>query len=66
MYCQHVGMNIIILQIEIFGGFQIENFLNNLEDYQKNLDKVEPWDNTEILKDLDLSIEKYSRLYNQS
>ena len=45
---------------------KIENFLNNLEDYQKNLDKVEPWDNTEILKDLDLSIEKYSRLYNQS
>ena len=45
---------------------KIENFLSHLEDYQKNLDKVEPWDNTEILKDLDLSIEKYSRLYNQS
>ncbi len=43
---------------------KIENFLSHLEDYQKNLDKVEPWDNTEILKDLDLSIEKYSRLYN--
>ena len=42
---------------------EIENFLNNLETYQENLNKVEPWDNTEILKDLDLSIEKYSRLY---
>ena len=41
---------------------EIESFLNNLETYQENLNKVEPWDNTEILKDLDLSIEKYSRL----
>ena len=41
---------------------KIESFLNHLEKYQENLDKVEPWDNTEILKDLDLSIEKYSRL----
>ena len=41
---------------------KIENFLNHLEKYQENLNKVEPWDNTEILKDLDLSIEKYSRL----
>ena len=41
---------------------EIESFLNNLEAYQENLNKVEPWDNTEILKDLDLSIEKYSRL----
>ena len=41
---------------------KIEKFLNNLEKYQENLNKVEPWDNTEILKDLDLSIEKYSRL----
>ena len=42
---------------------KIENFLNHLEKYQENLNKVEPWDNTEILKDLDLSIEKYSKLY---
>ena len=41
---------------------KIERFLNNLDKYQENLNKVEPWDNTEILKDLDLSIEKYSRL----
>ncbi len=41
---------------------KIENFLNNLDKYQENLNKVEPWDNTEILKDLDLSIEKYARL----
>ena len=41
---------------------EIENFLNNLDKYQENLNKVEPWDNSEILKDLDLSIEKYSRL----
>ena len=34
-----------------------------LDKYQENLNKVEPWDNTEILKDLDLSIEKYSKLY---
>ena len=42
---------------------KIENFLENLDKYQENLNKVEPWDNTEILKDLDLSIEKYSKLY---
>ncbi len=42
---------------------KIENFLDNLDKYQENLNKVEPWDNTEILKDLDLSIEKYSKLY---
>ena len=41
---------------------EIESFLENLDKYQENLNKVEPWDNTEILKDLDLSIEKYSRL----
>lgn len=42
---------------------EIRNFLNNLETYQENLNKVEPWDNSAILEDLDLSIEKYSRLY---
>lgn len=42
---------------------KIESFLDNLDKYQENLNKVEPWDNTEILKDLDLSIEKYSKLY---
>ncbi|MBE6512888.1 MAG: glycosyltransferase [Methanobrevibacter olleyae] len=42
---------------------KIENFLNNLDKYQENLNKVEPWDNTGILEDLDLSIEKYSKLY---
>lgn len=42
---------------------KIESFLHNLDKYQENLNKVEPWDNTEILKDLDLSIEKYSKLY---
>ncbi|MBQ2962634.1 MJ1255/VC2487 family glycosyltransferase [Methanobrevibacter sp.] len=42
---------------------KIENFLNNLDKYQENLNKVKPWDNSEILEDLDLSIEKYSRLY---
>ena len=42
---------------------KIESFLYNLDKYQENLNKVEPWDNTEILKDLDLSIEKYSKLY---
>ena len=42
---------------------KIESFLANLDKYQENLNKVEPWDNTEILKDLDLSIEKYSKLY---
>ncbi|WP_298534342.1 MJ1255/VC2487 family glycosyltransferase [uncultured Methanobrevibacter sp.] len=42
---------------------KIEIFLDNLDKYQENLNKVEPWDNTEILKDLDLSIEKYSKLY---
>ena len=42
---------------------KIEGFLDNLDKYQENLNKVEPWDNTEILKDLDLSIEKYSKLY---
>ena len=42
---------------------KIESFLDNLDKYQENLDKVEPWDNTEILKDLELSIEKYSRIY---
>ena len=41
---------------------EIESILANLDKYQENLNKVEPWDNTEILKDLDLSIEKYSRL----
>ncbi|MBQ6139274.1 MAG: glycosyltransferase [Methanobrevibacter sp.] len=41
---------------------KIESFLDNLDKYQENLNKVEPWDNTEILKDLDLSIEKYARL----
>ncbi len=41
---------------------KIESFLNNLDKYQENLNKVEAWDNTEILKDLDLSIEKYARL----
>ena len=35
---------------------KIESFLDNLDKYQENLNKVEPWDNTEILKDLDLSI----------
>ena len=42
---------------------KIEGFLDNIDKYQENLNKVEPWDNTEILKDLDLSIEKYSKLY---
>ena len=42
---------------------EIKSFLNNLDVYQANLDKVEPWDNSAILEDLDLSIEKYSRLY---
>ena len=42
---------------------KIESFLHNLDKYQENLNKVEPWDNTEILNDLDLSIEKYSKLY---
>ena len=42
---------------------KIESFLANLDKYQENLNKVEAWDNTEILKDLDLSIEKYSKLY---
>ncbi len=42
---------------------KIESFLDNLDKYQENLNKVEPWDNTELLKDLDLSIEKYSKLY---
>jgi uncharacterized protein (TIGR00661 family) len=41
---------------------EIKAFLNNLDVYQANLDKVEPWDNSAILEDLDLSIEKYSRL----
>ncbi len=41
---------------------EIKSFLNNLDVYQANLDKVEPWDNSAILEDLDLSIEKYSRI----
>lgn len=41
---------------------EIEAFLNNLDVYEANLDKVKPWDNSAILEDLDLSIEKYSRL----
>lgn len=40
---------------------EIRKFLANLEKYQENLDKVELWDNSEILKDLELSIEKYAK-----
>ena len=42
---------------------KIEKFLDNLPKYQENLNKVEKWDNTEILKDLELSIEKYAKKY---
>lgn len=42
---------------------KIERFLNNLEVYQENLNKVEPWSNEAILKDLEESIEKYSKFY---
>ena len=39
----------------------IEKFLDNLDTYQNNLNKVEKWDNTAILEDLDLSIEMYAK-----
>jgi uncharacterized protein (TIGR00661 family) len=40
---------------------KLEKFLKRLDVYQKNLDKVEPWTNDAILKDLDESIEKYAK-----
>lgn len=40
---------------------KLEKFLSRLEVYQENLDKVEPWTNDDILKDLDESIEKYAK-----
>ena len=40
---------------------KIEKFLDNLDTYQNNLNKVEKWDNTAILEDLDLSIEMYAK-----
>ena len=40
---------------------KVEKFLKRLDVYQKNLDKVEPWTNDAILKDLDESIEKYAK-----
>ena len=42
---------------------EIKQFLDKLPIYQENLNKVEKWDNTEILKDLELSIEKYAKKY---
>ncbi len=42
---------------------EIKQFLDKLPTYQENLNKVEKWDNTEILKDLELSIEKYAKKY---
>ena len=42
---------------------KIKKFLSKLDVYQENLNKVEPWTNDAILKDLDESIEKYSKLY---
>jgi uncharacterized protein (TIGR00661 family) len=40
---------------------KVEKFLKRLDVYQKNLDKVEPWTNDAILKDLDESILKYAK-----
>ena len=40
---------------------KLKQFLNHLDVYQENLDKVEPWTNDAILKDLDESIEKYAK-----
>ena len=40
---------------------KLEKFLKRLDFYQKNLDKVEPWTNDAILKDLDESILKYAK-----
>ena len=40
---------------------KLEKFLKRLDVYQKNLDKVEPWTNDAILKDLDESILKYAK-----
>ena len=42
---------------------EIKAFLDKLPTYQENLNKVEKWDNTEILKDIELSIEKYAKKY---
>lgn len=44
-------------------GENIRGFLNNLDTYKKNLEKLEKTDNTAILKDIEESIQKYSKDY---
>ncbi len=44
-------------------GENIRGFLNNLDIYKKNLEKLEKTDNTAILKDIEESIQKYSKDY---
>ena len=44
-------------------GENIRGFLNNLDTYKKNLEKLEKTDNTTILKDIEESIQKYSKDY---
>ena len=44
-------------------GKNIRGFLNNLDTYKKNLEKLEKTDNTSILKDIEESIQKYSKDY---
>ena len=44
-------------------GENIRGFLNNLDTYKKNLEKLEKTDNIAILKDIEESIQKYSKDY---
>ena len=44
-------------------GNNIRGFLNNLDTYKKNLEKLEKSDNTAILNDIEESIQKYSKNY---
>ena len=46
---------------EVMSAARVENFLNNLPKYQKNLAKVKKTNNEGIIKELIYRIEKYSR-----
>ncbi|MDO5850057.1 MAG: glycosyltransferase family protein [Methanobacteriaceae archaeon] len=48
---------------ENLNGNNIKGFLNNLDTYKNNLEKIEKTDNTSILKDIEESIQKYSKDY---
>ena len=46
---------------EIMSASKVKNFLNNLEKYQKRLNKVKKTNNDGIIKELIYQIEKYSK-----